>query len=182
MISVRCFSSSEKFKLLPVETEEYFTWPREREGNIYPVNWSLNTDGVIPFGDAFRNARVKILNNRLGATSEARIHNLEKPSYFGQYQLIEAGDQISHSDFTNLFADAKKYFSSGVDLFIEDAALGASNKFRVGTRVITADPATALIFRNLLVNKFSHLRIHIAVCNRETMRVCAAAPGSDSAS
>lgn len=149
--------------MLPVETEEYFTWPREREGNIYPVNWSLNTDGVIPIGDAFRNARLKILNNRLGATSDAHIHNLESPSYFGQYQLIEAGDQISHSDFTNLFADAKKYLSSGADLFIEDAALGASNKFRLGTRVITADPATALIFRNLLVHSASQFCIIVVL-------------------
>ena len=145
--------------MLPVETEEYFSWPREREGNIYPVNWSLNTDGVIPIGDAFRNARLKLLNNRLGATSDVHVHNLESPLYFGQYQLFEAGDQISHSDFTNLFADAKKYLSSGADIFIEDAALGASNKFRLGARVITADPATALIFRNLLVGFSSSLSL-----------------------
>ena len=51
----------------PVETSDWFTWPRETEGNTYAVNWSLVGEGVTPTGNAYRNARLPLLTNMLSA-------------------------------------------------------------------------------------------------------------------
>ena len=48
-----------------VETNEWFMWPREKEGNIYAVNWSLVGEGVTPTGNAYRNARLPLLTSML---------------------------------------------------------------------------------------------------------------------
>lgn len=134
----------------PPRTEEWFIWPREWEGNVYAVNWSLNHDGIVPTKHAYRNGRVPILNNRLGYPASATELSPKSPSYFGPYKISEAGEHISHNDFTVLISDTEEHLSA-VELFVEDGALGAFNKLRLGTRVVTKDPAVALIFRNLLV-------------------------------
>ncbi len=40
-------------------------FPREREGNKFAVNWSLNEHGVTPVGDAHRNTRAATLEKKL---------------------------------------------------------------------------------------------------------------------
>eukprot|EP00597_Dinobryon_sp_UTEXLB2267_P007633 CAMPEP_0170082640 /NCGR_PEP_ID=MMETSP0019_2-20121128/18161_1 /TAXON_ID=98059 /ORGANISM="Dinobryon sp., Strain UTEXLB2267" /LENGTH=403 /DNA_ID=CAMNT_0010297579 /DNA_START=203 /DNA_END=1414 /DNA_ORIENTATION=+ len=135
----------------PAETEEWFVFPREREGNVYSVNWSLCHDGVVPVGDAFRNARLPILTKKLGASASVPTITPSSPLFYGGYHLLEAGDTLPHADFNELFTEVKSYLSSGIELFIEDASLGAYNKVRLGARIVTVDAATALIFRNLLI-------------------------------
>lgn len=140
-------------KLSTVQTEEWSLFPREREGNIYSVNWSLCEDGVVPVGDAYRNARLPILTNRLGVKVQNGKIAVEKPVYFGKYTILEAGDHISHDDFSEIFATQQEYLSSGIELFVEDGAFGVNNLVRNGARVTTNDPALALIARTMLVIK-----------------------------
>jgi hypothetical protein len=141
------FSTSQKSKFV-----ESFVFPREKEGNIYKVNWSLTEDGVTPVGNAYRNPRVSLVTKRLGVQqTDPKLLNIQSPVISGAYKLLESGDTISHFVFKD-FKDAQKSFlSSGVDLFVEDASLGALSDVRVGVRVISDNPSLSLIFRNLLV-------------------------------
>lgn len=131
---------------------ESFVFPREKEGNIYSVNWSLTEDGVTPVGNAYRNPRVSLVTKRLGIKqNDSKLINLESPVINGTYKVLEAGDTISHSDFKDFKDVQKKFLSSGVDLFVEDASLGALSDIRVGVRIISDNPSLSLIFRNLLI-------------------------------
>lgn len=142
-ISIRKFS---------VTNNEFLVFPRESEGNIYSVNYSLTEDGVTPVGDAFRNARLPVLVNRLNVKLQNNVAELTKPVYFGDFKVEEAGDGITHDAFTEDFNLLAGHLSSGVTLFVEDGGIGAHNKTRLGVRVTSDDAATALIFRKLLVS------------------------------
>jgi ATP-dependent phosphoenolpyruvate carboxykinase len=111
-------------------------------------------EGVVPVSNAFRNARLPILTNHLGIKLDTSIINVSSPNLLGSFVIKEAGENISHDEFNDTFTEVKSYLSSGVDLFVEDGSIGTFKKFRVGARVVTANPATALIFRNLLVSLF----------------------------
>lgn len=126
-------------------------FPREREGNHYATNWSLTEDGVVPVGDAFRNARVALLTTRLGSKVEnGKVEG--KVAYTGKYAMKEAGEEgLSHGSFSDALAEQQAYLSSGVELFVEDAALCAFTGGRVGVRVVTDSSAMALIARTLLI-------------------------------
>lgn len=137
-----------------VETSEWYSWPRQREGNIYSVNWSLVEDGVVPVGDAFHNARINLLTNRLGVKANVQSIDKSKPLYFGKYSVLEAGDSISHEDFQAMFTAQCHYLSSGIDLFVEDGALGSFYNTRLGVRIVSDDPSVALIGRSLLVRLY----------------------------
>lgn len=147
------FSTSLKSFLPNTPVVESFIFPREREGNVYDVNWSLTEDGVTPVGDAFRNARISLITKKLGLQQkDNKIFNIQSPAIHGTYKLLEAGDTISHADFKD-FKDAQKlHLSSGVDLFVEDASLGALRDIRVGVRIISDNPAVCLALRHLLVS------------------------------
>jgi hypothetical protein len=139
------------------ETDEWFVFPREREGNEYSVNWSLVGDGVTPVADAFRNARPQLLFTRSGANVKSITDRLEakKPVYEGEYKLVEAGAGISNDEFEEIFADTKSQLSSGVDLFVEDLAVGSYSPESIGVRIITDNANVALQARTFLVS--SHL-------------------------
>lgn len=128
-------------------------FPREREGNVYAINWSLTEDGVVPVGDAFRNARVPLLATRLSAKVEnGKVDVGSKVAYTGKYNMLEAGEEgLSHGAFSDKLAEQQAYLSSGIELFVEDAALGAFHGSRVGVRVVTDSSAVALIARTLLI-------------------------------
>ena len=79
--NVRMFSSA-------AAAEEYTTFPREREGNVYAVNWSMTEDGVVPAGDAFRNARVPLLTTRLPKKVDGGAVDLDQPKYTGTYAVV----------------------------------------------------------------------------------------------
>jgi hypothetical protein len=136
----------------PVKTTDWFLFPRENESNNYAVNWSLAEDGVTNASEAYRNARTPILTNRLSSKVEKGTATLKAPAYTGAYAVKEAGDTLSHADFHTALANVQQHFSSGVTLFVEDACLGAHNKARIGVRVITDQPAVALVCRALMVS------------------------------
>ena len=148
--SKRTLSTAHKTKFV-----ESFVFPREAEGNIYKVNWSLTEDGVTPVGNAYRNPRLSLATKRLGVKQvDNKLLSLQSPNISGTYKILEAGDTISHNDFKD-FRDAQKsYLSSGVDLFVEDASVGAFSEVRVGVRIISDNPSLSLIFRNLLVRNY----------------------------
>ena len=118
---------------------------------MYAVNWSLTEDGVTPQGDAYRNARTQLLSTRLGAKVEGGKVETPKVVYAGAYKVLEAGDGIAHGAFTDLLAEQQKFFSSGVEVFVEDAGLGALSSARVGVRIVTDSSALALAVRSLLI-------------------------------
>lgn len=159
-------------RVLPDKTyqnDEFFVFPREREGNDYWVNWSMTEDGVTPVGEsAFRNARLALLKTRLGISKDAAELNVKGPSLTGQYKVLEAGDSLPHQDFEDFKeAQRKGYLESGIDLFVEDGGLGALSDIRVGVRIIAGNPALALMGRNLFVSSciFHFLSCIIFVLN-----------------
>lgn len=146
-----CALSTRKLPAHTAETEEWGLFPREREGNEYSVNWSLAFDGIVSVGDSFHNARLPLLTNRLAGKMVGGKVELTAPDYYGECRTLEAGEGISFDDFDAAFRTQKDYLSSGVELLVEDRGLGSHSSCRLGTRIVTDDAATALIFRNLLM-------------------------------
>eukprot|EP01038_Epipyxis_sp_PR26KG_P005163 gene5163-7188_t len=138
--------SSEK-----LDESQYFLWPNETEGNMINVNFSLTDEGIINRTNAYRNARLPLLTNRLESKVVEGAITLKKPLYFGAFELAESGDSISHDIFDEVLTATRSYLSSGLDLFVEDASLCAFSKYRVGVRITTDQPAIALLARKLLI-------------------------------
>lgn len=134
------------------ETDEWFIFPREEEGNIYMHNWSMVEDGVVPVGKAFRNARLSVITNAMGVKASDTTISASKPSYAGKFAMKESGDNMSHEEFSQLLSAQQQHLSTSANLFVEDAALGVNGSVRQGARIICDDPAVALIARNLLVS------------------------------
>lgn len=148
-------SVSSTYRILRVSTSSRTlstnVFPREKEGNIYSVNWSLTEDGVVPAGDAYRNARLPLLATRLGSKIDGGKVEVSKITYTGTYKMVEAGDEITHGAFANLLNEQHKYLSSGIEIFVEDAGVVAHASGRVGVRVVTDSSAVALVSRMLLI-------------------------------
>ena len=64
--------------------EDYGVWPVESEGNDFKVNWSLTVDGVVPVGEAFRNARTSLLATRLPSKVTSGVVDLKTPPMIGK--------------------------------------------------------------------------------------------------
>jgi hypothetical protein len=140
-------------KLKPGE-DTTTVFPREREGNIYKVNWSMVEDGVTPVGDAFQNARFALLATKLGISKQSKLVKVNSPNLLGNFKLLEAGISLSHDEFQDSKTSQKKYLESGIELFVEDASLGSYYDMRVGVRIISDNPSWSLIGRHLLVKKY----------------------------
>jgi hypothetical protein len=121
------------------------------EGDNVDDNYSLLVDGVVNAKNAYRNSRVSTVVNKLPAKVENGKLSLKDIQFFGAEVVKEAGDSISHDDFKDALEATRNYLSSGRDLFLEDVGIGASCSLRLGTRVISDNPAHAFIFRSLLV-------------------------------
>jgi len=140
-----------KLSTSAAEMGAWGVFPREREGNIYSVNWSLTEDGVVPVGDAFRNARSAVLESKLGAKIEGGKVSVSKPAFNGECAVQEAGADITHGEFVNLLEAQQDHLSSGVEIFVEDAGLGAASANRIGVRVVSDSSAVAMVARNLMI-------------------------------
>ena len=147
-LSIRSLSSNSA-QAAPVS--KYTVWG-ESERNIHEVNWSLVEDGVIPVGNAYRNERVSLLTSHLTEKVSGNKVTVKDVVYSGKYTVLEAGDNIDHSAFSNLLSETQSSLSNGTNLYVEDASIGAFAGARVGVRVITAMPAMALVARSLLVS------------------------------
>jgi hypothetical protein len=144
--------SSHAHDIADLKTDEWFLWPREKEGNIYDHNYSLCEDGVVPEGNAYRNARVALLTSHMGTKIHDGKVEVNGPQYFGEFRVAEAGDDMDHEMFSEFFAAQQQLLSCQTpNLFVEDAALGSHFSTRNGVRVTSSDPAVALMFRSLLV-------------------------------
>eukprot|EP00607_Mallomonas_marina_P003299 CAMPEP_0182428482 /NCGR_PEP_ID=MMETSP1167-20130531/23056_1 /TAXON_ID=2988 /ORGANISM="Mallomonas Sp, Strain CCMP3275" /LENGTH=396 /DNA_ID=CAMNT_0024611417 /DNA_START=101 /DNA_END=1291 /DNA_ORIENTATION=+ len=139
-------------RALSASTKEWFTFPRETEGNTYTVNWSLVEDGLVSKGNAFRNARIATLTTRLPKKVESGKVTLDAPIYISDYNVLESGDSISVEDFAMRKGVGQCSLSAGNDLFVEDGGLGALAAARTGVRVVSDNAALALIFRTLLIS------------------------------
>jgi len=150
MVSFRTLST----KVAAVTKQpQHNIFPRETEGNVYDVNFSLLNDGVVSTGDSFRNARINLLTSRLSVKPSNGVVNVDSLKLDGKFNLVESGDSMSHEEFASLKTKQDDILSSGADLFVEDASVGASINSRVGARVVTQNAATALAFRKLMVSK-----------------------------
>jgi hypothetical protein len=158
-----CLAAPTKSLSTVAGDEDFFSFPRQTEGNIYDDNWSLCADGVVPAGNAFRNARIPVLTQRLPSKVEAGKIALQNPKYKGPFVTLEAGDGIEHDDFSDCLVDSQNHLSSGVDLFVEDAFLGSFASSRLGVRIVSDSPAAALILRSLLVFASLSLKLSVAL-------------------
>jgi hypothetical protein len=139
------------------QTNDWLVYPREKEGNNYAVNWSLNEDGVTPVGNAFRNARLQTLLNRVGTKLSPSMESVEVKNAAlvskTEEKLLEAGDSVSHDEFQTLLENVQNELSAEkVDLFVEDVSIGSHQKHRLGVRIISDNAALALASRSLLVS------------------------------
>lgn len=143
---------------IAAETESWFSFPREVEGNSYRLNWSLVEDGVTSAGKAYRNPRTQVLMNHLGLkTSDTGLKvNLKSA---GAFEVKEAGDAISHDKFQQLLDDSQCQLSSSHTIFVEDGAVGTSLGNRLGVRVISNSPDFMLAARNLMVT-FTNFKLY----------------------
>ena len=135
-----------------IETENWFMFPRETEGNIYKVNWSLVGEGVTPTQNAFRNARAALLISHLSAKPSGGKVEVTKPVYSGEYQLQESGDKTLPADtFKDISVELKKNLSFAKNLYVEDAAVGSFSSVRMGVRIVSDYPELVVASRALLV-------------------------------
>jgi hypothetical protein len=134
-----------------VVRSDYDVFPRQTEGNEYATNFSLANDGVVPVGDAFRNARTALLSSRLPSKPINGVVDVKTMGLVGEFTMKEAGDTMSFGDFEDFFTASQQYLSSGSDLFIEDAAVGTQANTRVGVRIVSDNAAVCVAARSLLV-------------------------------
>lgn len=126
----------------------------KREGDNIDDNYSLIVDGIVNTRHAYRNARVSTIVNQLPAKNEAGKLALSGIDFSSNVEVQEAGGKISQDDFNTILESTRNYLSADKELFFEDLGLGASSSLRIGARVISDNPAHALIFRSLLVDSF----------------------------
>lgn len=121
------------------------------EGNNLDDNWSLGYDGVVNTNLAFKNAKTSTIVSRLPGKNESGKIHLKDIPFSGQFNVLEAGETLDQKDFTSILDTKRKNLSDDKILFFEDVGLGASSAVRVGARIISDNPAHALIFRSLMV-------------------------------
>jgi len=132
-----------------LETDDWLVFPREKEGNIYSDNWSLVEHGVTSTENGYKNSRIPLL---LSKVQKKVVNNKveENISYSGSYDIKEAGDTLTHEFFEDLLKEHQEYFSHTLDLYFEDAGVVGTNSARVGIRVLTTNPAVALMMKSFL--------------------------------
>lgn len=122
------------------------------EGDVWDHNYSLTEDGVVNTKLAYRNARTSTILNNMPVKSVGGKVEVKDVNFHGKYKLVEAGDGMDHDQFEDVLEEQHDYLSSDKTLFFEDFGLGASPAARVGARVISENPAHALVFRALMVS------------------------------
>lgn len=122
------------------------------EGDVWDHNYSLTEDGVVNTNLAYRNARSSTILNNLPVKAVGGKVDMKDINFQGKYHLMEAGDDMDHDKFEEMLEEQHDYLSSDKVLFFEDFGLGAAASSRVGARMISENPAHALIFRALMVS------------------------------
>lgn len=134
-----------------------------KDGEQCWTNWSLVLDGVTPENGALRNANHKILVSKMKSKSLNGKIECAELKFTGKYTLQEAGDSVTHEQFREALEKTANTLS-GSELYVEDGAIVAATEGRIGARIVTPCPATALAVRNLLVNE----TICLFICSLST--------------
>lgn len=142
---------SDQLPKADVATEEWTMFPRETEFRNYAVNFSLIQHGITGAEKTYHNARLPVLLQHLQVKAQNNTLDLSRPAYKGAYTVLEAGDGIPHGRFAALLEEQDQHLAELPVYFVEDAALGTSEQGAVGARIVTKDPAMALIARSLMV-------------------------------
>ncbi len=127
------------------------------EGNVWDDNFSIAEDGVVNTKLAFRNAKLSSIITRLPAKIASGKITLDTVNFDSKNAVLEAGDNLDQDEFSATLTNQHDYLSTEKDLFFEDVGLGASDAIRVGARMISENPAHALIFRSLMVLLLRHI-------------------------
>jgi len=117
------------------------------------VNWGLVYDGVVPRqpAQAFGNISIESLAKRLGSKGESEVQTSLSHAPVEGLQLLEAGEELDFDGFDAEKERVTEYLSTGIDLYMEDGALGSFRGSTLATRVITDCPQVALLAKNMLV-------------------------------
>lgn len=126
---------------------EYVLWPKENEGDIMKVNWSLVEDGVVNTNKAYLHADRNFLAKHTTTDANATA------SFWGKQEaVLEAGNNLPHEDFEEAFSQTTNHLSTNKILFVEDHSVGSHRDTHLGVRIITDVAHVASASRSLLVS------------------------------
>ena len=130
-------------------------FPGERYGMDYDLNWSMNTDGVTPGGDAFHNLPVLNLlmysQGKLTPRRAIRVESATEPAPSLSTDEYPGLELMDVEMFDTLRERVKDDLHLRKRLFVEDAAVGSYRTSEIKVRLITDSPELNLYFRNVLV-------------------------------
>eukprot|EP00850_Spirogloea_muscicola_P016992 SM000142S00506 [mRNA] locus=s142:70711:74299:- [translate_table: standard] len=120
--------------------EEASIFPQERPGLSYALNWSLAAAGVTPSGEAYRNLKLKDLQELGASLPDAKTGVV----IYAKGGHSSGAQPLSNAQFNRLFKEATSRLSSAPKLFVHDGAIGSSSIADARVRVISDFPSSAL--------------------------------------
>ena len=114
----------------PTQDEDALIFPRERPGLDYALNWSLNGDGVTPYGDAYRLTKKTM--------AEAMMKDVEAPPPTDPATVAEVCDD--EDLYNELFDQSVDILEAAGTLYVAE---GDAKGTRIPCRVITDSVAVA---------------------------------------
>eukprot|EP00635_Sarcinochrysidales_sp_CCMP3193_P006082 CAMPEP_0118905836 /NCGR_PEP_ID=MMETSP1166-20130328/9646_1 /TAXON_ID=1104430 /ORGANISM="Chrysoreinhardia sp, Strain CCMP3193" /LENGTH=233 /DNA_ID=CAMNT_0006845107 /DNA_START=28 /DNA_END=729 /DNA_ORIENTATION=+ len=114
----------------PTVDEDSMVFPRERPGLDYTLNWSLNGDGVTPYGDAYRLTKKEAAAEMLSGVTR------EMPAGEATAAPVEEDEDA----FEEAFDSSVAILEAAPTLYVAE---GDAPSTRVACRVITDDVAVA---------------------------------------
>ena len=129
--------------------------PNERLGNTYALNWSLNRQSITPHGDAFHNLFPRGLQQL--SSSPLTKEKATTLSDFSANKTLKVfgdgfGNELSPSDFKQLFRQVRMHFSDVEKLFVTDGFLGSSAESRLSARFVTDNADTSLFHHHNVIS------------------------------
>jgi len=112
----------------PVIDNDHMVFPRERPGLDYALNWSLNGDGVTPFGDAFRFTKASMAEKMIGDVT--KIPTVKKSGG------VDPTEISSDEEWESTFDEIVNILEAAPILYVSE---GDAPKTRTPCRVITDD-------------------------------------------
>ncbi|KAF2074339.1 hypothetical protein CYY_004360 [Polysphondylium violaceum] len=144
------------------QDSEVTTFPRERSGLDYELNWTLNGYSITPYNQAYRNPREKLLlQNSVGTKDKNNVLtvvNSESANTTNYYldesvsQLNSNSSTISIPNYKAILELVKDNISEGDNIYVRDAAVGSDKGKESTIRAVTNDSVSALFLNHLLPN------------------------------
>eukprot|EP01027_Heterolobosea_sp_BB2_P008956 GEZU01013269.1.p1 GENE.GEZU01013269.1~~GEZU01013269.1.p1 ORF type:complete len:559 (-),score=163.21 GEZU01013269.1:266-1942(-) len=152
---------------------DHITFPRERHGLDYDLNWSLSEDQINPYFDSFRNLDTKGLIARsyvapdkktkaIVVDAKAEEHENTAPAnYYVNEQQDSAPTKYSawNKDIqkvtpkirNRIYKELAYHLSNVPSSFVFDAAVGSSPATETTLRVVTDDPISGIYLNHMLL-------------------------------